>query len=256
MRIRRWLVVLVVAPALLLGACGEECEHCDADCQPCDSAALSGSGNVVVQEMDFAGFTSVEAANAFRVEITQAESFSVSVRVDDNLLDRVDVSKSDETLSIRLDPGLSLTGDVTLEATITMPDLEGLELSGASVAVISGFRSSGQLDILLSGASRVEGDVEAGEVEIGASGASTAALEGSAASLTIDGSGASSFDLDGLTVDTAAVELNGASSATVNARERIDPVKLSGASHLRYVGEPSLGDVQTSGSSTLEKVEN
>jgi len=38
------------------------------------------------------------------------------------------------------------------------------------------------------------------------------------------------------------------------AQERIDPVDVSGASRLRYLGDPSLGDVTTSGASTVDKI--
>lgn len=40
----------------------------------------------------------------------------------------------------------------------------------------------------------------------------------------------------------------------MRAQERIDPVDVSGVSTLRYLGDPSLGNVSTSGVSTVEKV--
>ena len=79
-------------------------------------------------------------------------------------------------------------------------------------------------------------------------------LEGSATGLTIAGSGASSLDLADFTVNTADVTLSGASEATVNVQERIDPVDVSGASRLRYLGDPALGDVSTSGGSSVDKI--
>jgi len=242
------LIILVLALAgltALFAACGDD---------EGEAEAIRGSGNVVTEEMAFADFTAVEAANAFEVEITRSDTFGVTIRVDDNILDLLDVSKEGDTLRIRLERGVSLRGDVTLEASITMPDLDGLELSGASRASVSGFRSSGQLDINLSGASSLDGDLEAGDIDIDASGASRVVLKGSATEATVEGSGASSLDLADFTVNTAEVRLSGASEATVNARERIDPVDVSGASRLRYLGDPSLGDVSTSGVSTVEKV--
>jgi hypothetical protein len=240
------VLVLVGLTALSSGCCDDECE--------CGEEAVEGSGNVISREIPLADFTSVEAANAFEVEITQSDTFAVTIRFDDSILDVLDLSKEDDTLRLRLEPGVSLREDVTLEADITMPDLEGLNLSGASSASVSGFRTSGQLDIALSGASSLDGDLEAGDVDITASGASRVVLEGSATGLTIEGSGASSLDLADFTVDTAEVTLSGVSDATVNAQERIDPVDVSGVSTLRYLGDPSLGNVSTSGVSTVEKV--
>jgi len=242
---RKSWIVLIAALVLTLGlaACDDEEED-----------AVRGSGSVVTEEMAFADFTAVEAANAFAVDITQSDSFSVTIRVDDNILDLLDVSKDGDTLRIRLERGVSLRGDVTLEATITMPELDGLQLSGASDASVSGFRSSGQIDVRLSGASRLDGDLEAGSVKIDASGASRVVVKGSATEMNIGASGASNLNLDDFVVDTAEVTLSGASEATVNVQDRIDRVDVSGASRLRYRGDPSLADVHTSGASSVDKI--
>lgn len=229
---------------------------CDVDVDvTIDGEGIRGSGNVVTEEMALAGFTAVDLQNAFEADITQAESFSVSIRVDDNILELLDVTKVGDTLRVRLKPGTRLRGDVTLEATITMPDLKGLSLGGAAKASVSGFRATGQLEIDLSGASEVEGDLEAGNISIEASGASRVTLEGSATEATIGGSGASKLELADFALDTAEVRLSGASEATVNVSDRIERVDVSGASRLRYLGDPTLGSVNVSGVSTLEKID-
>jgi len=246
-RLSIFALVLAGLTALFAG-CGDD------DGVTVQDEGVRGSGNVITEDMPFADFSAVEAANAFVVEIIQSDTFGVTIRVDDNILDLLDVSKEGDTLKIGLERGVSLRGDVTLEASITMPDLDGLELSGASRASVSGFRSSGQIDIDLSGASTLEGDLEAGQTDINASGASRVVLEGSATEATIEGSGASSLDLADFTVNTAEVTLSGASEATVRVLGRIEPVDVSGASRLRYLGDPSLGDVSTSGASTVDKI--
>jgi hypothetical protein len=239
-----WMI-LVAALALMpgLAACDEDDE----------ASALRGSGNIVTEEMDFADFTAVEAANAFVVDITRSDSFNVTLRVDDNILDLLDVSKAGDTLRIRLKPRASLT-NATLEASVTMPELDSLKLSGASKVRLSGFVSTDRIDVEASGASTLDGDLEAGSVDLEVSGASRVALEGSAGELSISGSGASTLDLGDFVIDKAEVDLSGASEATVNVGERIDPVDVSGASRLRYVGDPALGDVTTSGGGTVDKV--
>ena len=244
---RLWIVLIaaLVFP-LALAACGDD--------EEADKEALRGSGNIVTEEMPFADFTSLDVRSAFDAHIVQSETFAVTIRVDDNILDLVDVSKEGDTLTIGLERSVRLTGDVTLEADITMPDLDDLKLSGAARANLSGFSSSDELEIDLSGASNLDGDLEAGEVDIEASGASRIVLEGSATELIIEGSGASSLDLADFTADTADVRLSGASDATVNVQERIDSADVSGASRLRYLGDPELDDVTSSGASTIEKV--
>jgi hypothetical protein len=212
---------------------------------------LIGSGNLETEAYAFTNFTEVEISSAFEFEIKQSSSYSINVTADDNVLDYVRVSQDGQTLKIGLGRVIWL-GPVTLRASVTMPQLSGLTVSGASRGTVSGFSSTEDLDITVSGASRVTGDITAGNVEFGISGASTVQLEGSADDMVADVSGASSFNLDDFTVNNADVDFSGASSGTINLNGRLD-VDLSGASRLWYIGEPTMGTIDISGASTLSK---
>jgi hypothetical protein len=58
--------------------------------------------------------------------------------------------------------------------------------------------------------------------------------------------------LAGFTVNNADVSLSGASNGTVNLSGKLD-ANLSGASKLEYIGEPTMGAINTSGASTISK---
>ena len=212
---------------------------------------LIGSGNLETEEYAFTNFTEVEISSAFEFEIQQSSSYNISVTADDNVMEYIQVSKDGQTLKIGLGT-VSWFGPVTLRASVTMPELSDLTVSGASRGDIYDFSSTEDLDITVSGASRVNGDITAGNVEFDISGASTIQLEGSANDMVASVSGASRFNLGGFTVNNANVNFSGASSGTVNLDGRLD-ADLSGASRLWYIGEPTMGDINTSGASTLSK---
>jgi len=212
---------------------------------------LIGSGNLETEEYAFTNFTKVEIGSAFEFEIEQSSSYNISVTADDNVMDYVQVSQVGQTLKIRLGR-VTWLGPVTLRASVTMPQLHGLTVSGASRGTISDFSSTDDLDITVSGASRVTGDITAGNAEFDISGASTIQLEGSANDMVAGVSGASRFNLDDFTVNNANVNFSGASSGTVNLDGRLD-ADLSGASTLWYIGEPTMGDIDISGASTVSK---
>jgi hypothetical protein len=215
--------------------------------------AIRASGNIVTREEDISGFDRVDASHAFKVEITQADTFSVVLRIDENVLDYLEVAKRGNTLRIGLEPGRGYTtGKVTMEATVTMPELTGLELSGACKGTITGFKSAKSLTVDVSGASHVRGDIESGDASIDASGASEVVLSGSAGDLTADASGASGIDLADFPVGDANVGASGASRVTVNASGTLD-ADASGASHVLYLGSPTLGNVDTSGASSVKR---
>jgi hypothetical protein len=215
--------------------------------------SITGSGNVVTKEENITGFDKVEVSNAFKVDIRQGETFSVVVHVDDNLVQYLEVVKRGSTLKIGLKPGRTYNiRKATMEADVTMPELTGLELSGASHGSITGFTSMEALDVDSSGASFLRGDIEADDVRFDLSGASQVTLSGSAGDVTIDASGASTADLTDFAVDDADVEVSGASKVTLNASGRLD-VDASGASHVYYLGNPTLGKIDTSGASSVNR---
>ena len=153
-----------------------------------------------------------------------------------------------------------------------MPQLYGLDSSGATRGTVAGFSSSEELDVTASGASSVElvevsmgdiilnvsgsskvtGGIEAKNMELEVSGASTVQLKGSAGNIATDGSGSSKLKLADLKVENANVILSGASNGTINLDGNLDD-KLSGSSKLVYIGEPALGIMDITGASTLKK---
>ena len=212
---------------------------------------LIGSGNLETEGYAFTDFTKVEISSTFQFEIEQSSSYNISITADDNIIDYVQVSQDGQTLRIRLGT-VRWFGPVTLRASVAMPQLLGLTVSGASRGDIYDFSSTEDVDITVSGASRVNGDITAGNIEFDISGASTIQLEGSANDMVAGVSGASRLNLGSFTVNNADINLSGASSGTVNLNGRLD-ANLSGASRLWYIGEPTMGDINTSGASTISK---
>ena len=212
---------------------------------------LIGSGNLETEEYAFADFTKVEISTAFEFEIQQSSSYNISVTADDNVMDYVQVSQDGQTLKIGLGT-VSWFGPKTLRASVTMPQLSDLTVSGASRGNVYDFSSTEDVNITVSGASRVNGDITAGNIEFDISGASTVQLEGSANDMVAGVSGASRLNLGSFTVNNANVNFSGATSGTINLHGRLD-ADISGASRLSYIGEPTMGTINTSGASTLSK---
>ena len=234
-------------------------------------AVVTGSGDLETREMDFSGFTELEVGYAFEVEISAGASYSVTITVDDNLFQHLDVSQTGETLHIGL-KGNTGCRNCTLRAAVTMPQIVAVELSGASSGTIGGFSTSDSLDVdlsgassldmtdmdvgvadlHLSGASNISGSIDTDDVAFDLSGASSLELEGSGGDASISASGASHGGLEGFQVEDADVQFSGASTGTVNASGTLD-VDLSGASVLYYVNSPTLGSVNISGASSLQQ---
>lgn len=211
---------------------------------------LRGSGNTVTETYDFSDFDKVVISHAFEAEITAADTYQVEVTVDDNLVEHLRVEQEGDTVTIGFAPNLVVT-NTTQEVRITLPRLVGLEASGASRVDVSGFKTSDNVRVNVSGASTARGDMETGDLNADVSGASTLTLEGSGKNLRVNASGASTADLDNFAVNDASVEASGASRANVNVSGTLD-ANASGASSIRYSGDPTLGNIDESGASSVK----
>jgi hypothetical protein len=193
---------------------------------------FTGSGNVVTHEEAITGFDKLKVSEVFQVEVSLGDTFSVVIRVDEELVEHLIVVKEGSTLKIGLQPGRSYNlENVTLEADVTMPELTGADLAGGS---------------------HLGGDIEAGDVTFNLSGGSHVTLSGSAGDITVDADGGSHAKLADLAVIDARVDASGGSHVTVNSSGRLDAIAKDG-SHVTYLGNPTLGTVDTDGSSSFKQ---
>ena len=209
-------------------------------------------GQIKTEEMQYSDFTSVDVGSAFNLEITKSNSYSVIITADEKIFDDIEVTKIGNTLAIGIKPGIIITVS-TLKAQITMPNLNELVFSGASNGVIEGFSTSELFVVKLSGASRLEmEDVNVGAVNFHLSGASILIGEGSGNDLTSIVEGASSLDLTDFPVNNCNLTVSGASQATVDLDGKLDAV-VTGASTVFYIGDPVMGNIDVSDTSTIEQ---
>ena len=216
----------------------------------CGLLGEEGSGVLVSRRLQIpAEIERVEIGDAFRVTIRVARAApSGEITMDDNLLDRLRVEVDGDTIGIDLDGRVR---DATLRAEIDLMRLRRVDVSGASRARVEG-RVTDDLTIGASGASEVEiGSVDLDELFLSVSGASEVSIDGSAEQISADVSGASRIALFGVEGGEVEVDLSGASEAEVTARDRLE-ARASGASSVRYRGDPDRVITDASGASSVE----
>lgn len=205
----------------------------------------SDSRNFSVRDFD-----QLEMGNAFDITVRQSGQFSVFVRGDRRDIEDLEVFVNNSgKLVIRYRNWRIRRYDMDID--ITMPVLTGVDFSGATNSTISGFDTTRNLDVELSGASKSEMDGDWDRVTVDISGASNLTLHGQGLSLGGDLSGASRLDAFDYPVDNVDLELSGASNARVLVGKTLK-VDASGSSDLRYRGNPEVRS-SVSGGSTVKK---
>jgi len=233
-------------------------------------------GELETRQYDFDEFTKVDINSAFSYEIRKADNRSISITAGSNLFKYISVDESRQELDVDISiPGVSFWTNGSHsrpKAIITMPELAGLDSSGATDGTVTGFSSDGNLDISLggaceielsdisagrifidlSGASKVTGSIQAKGIELEINAASRVRLEGSVNDVILDAGGASRADLSDLMARNVDATLREASSGIVNLDGKLN-ANLSIASTLEYIGEPVIGDLDVTGASTFRK---
>ena len=236
----------------------------------CNVTYIVGTGPMVNKSYDFNNFTEIEISNAFVYDITRADNISININCHENLVEHLDISQSGNRLYIRMKDGSYTNSDIS--ASLTLPALSKLIVSGASKGSAKGFATNQSMDISVSGASQLETNIEAGTTGLDISGASKikgnlktsgahfkvsgashVTLQGSAtADCTLDVSGASTLDIADFKMNNADVTVSGASTATIYASGDLK-IEVTGASTVKYSGNPNIKALNVSGASKASR---
>jgi hypothetical protein len=199
-------------------------------------------------------FTKVEISSTFDFKIVQSDSYEVTVDADEGLFKNLHIDVDGDTLKAYHSRHISWVFRLSRpHIKISMPVIKELKLSGAVSGKVSGFKSAEDFKLEMDGASKVKADMEVNKCEIRMRGACNIEANGKAESIIIDVNGANFLDMEDFTIQNAAIRLNGASNCKVRVDGRLD-ARLAGVSNLDLAGQPTIGDIRTTGLAKINKI--
>ena len=198
-------------------------------------------------------FDKLDLGSAFTIHVRQGGSFSVKASGRDKDIQELEATVSNGTLKIRYkDKNWSMSNRERVTLDITMPALKAADLSGATSTDIRGFKNQGSVAFDVSGASKLDMEVDADRLTVDFSGASSIVFTGNADRMEGELSGASTLRAFDMSSKTVNLSVSGASSARVSASEALN-VEASGASSVRYKGGATKVSSNSSGASSVRK---
>jgi len=171
----------------------------------------SGSSQLIEKTFDFKDFNSVSISGAIQYDVEQADTYSVVVSLHEDMLERLDIRQTGNTLFIGMKYVPFSTPNVKI--TISMPQLSRLEVSGACDGKAAGFDSNNALDIRLFSASEMDTNIKAGITTIFLSGASRINGNLTSTDTEIRLSGASELNM---TLQTGNTIINASGSSQIS----------------------------------------
>ena len=216
-----------------------------------EQQTVIGSGRIVSIPLDFTHFKRISVSHAFKARVSRSNTYSVTVRIDDNIEQYLRAYQSGDEIFIGLEN--NSYRNTTQEVTIDMPDVEQINISGAVSVRLDGFVLDHAVGFAGSGSSIISGNLVASEVTFALSGSSTVELTGSSNSLLVNGAGATLLYLFDFPVKDCRANLSGSSASNVSVSDNLE-VALSGGSVFRYKGNPEVRIISISGGSIIQKV--
>ncbi|MFQ5563738.1 MAG: head GIN domain-containing protein [Parvularculaceae bacterium] len=189
------------------------------------SAAVIGALGVALaaddevrKSYDFTGFDKIWVSGVYDIEVTVGSGFSIELSGPADEMARAEVKKRGDKLDLgQRKRGKKRHRREGVEATITLPSLEALEVSGVVDGVIEGVDSE-RLTVDLSGVGDVDVSGRCGELD---------ALV----------SGVGELDASDLECRHVTVRVSGVGEAEVYASESVDAV-VSGMGDITVYGSP------------------
>jgi hypothetical protein len=229
---------------------------------------VMGNGRVVSEQRDLAGFRSVDLSGSGTLKLHRG-AFRVEVKSDSNVIPYIRTEVSGGELRIGQKPMLAIIKPTILEIDVTMPELEGVIVSGSGMAYaepFSGHSFSGRvsgsggfkgelaydtIDLGGSGSGGFDLAAKASRLELRCSGSGGAFISGSADSAEIGLSGSAEIGARDFAVRSAKLSISGSGSVEIRAEAELS-VTASGSGSVKYWGSPELSK-HTSGSGKVSK---
>ena len=218
---------------------------------------LEGSGNVVAEQRQVAGFDRVELDGPGRLVVLQGDAEGLAITTDDNILEQIETEVEDGELTISFERGgfttlsrIRPSNEILFE--LTAKSLTEVELNGTADLELDGFQAD-RLAIQVNGTGDgfLQG-LRLDELVVLVNGASTFDVAGTADRQAVEINGSGRYRAAGLTSREATVEIDGNGEATVRVRESLD-VDIDGRGVVEYIGSPAIAE-NISGAGELRSI--
>jgi len=233
------LMIALVGTSILFSACKKE--------------VIKPSSDITSMERYVDEFIGVDVSEAMEVTITYSNNEQkVVVEANSNVHSYVLTEVVGGKLKISMKDNVIFRKNATIKVHVTLPEIVFLKASGASEVTFTNQIEANHIEIDASGASEISGSLNAASTSIKLSGASEVNFQGASNLATFNLSGASKFESFSFHTNDLNVDLSGASEAFVRVNNNLNLV-ASGASEFHYSGNCSIGELNLSGSSTIQK---
>jgi hypothetical protein len=203
----------------------------------CGKKSIGGNGKVVCQQREIKGFKAISIKGAYDVYLKKDDKESVKIETDENLLEVIQTKLTDSILTIYNTK--TITRSKELKLTISCPDLNSIDFSGASELTSDSNLIFKDININVSGFGRIEMNLQSKSLSANVSGGAELDFSGKSDEFNVSITGAGNVEAQNLIAQSCKLDISGFGKAKLNVRQKLE-VNISGAGKVEYYGNPEV----------------
>jgi hypothetical protein len=208
---------------------------------------ISGEGPVVTETRDVSGFTGIDLRMSGDVIVKQDSVYKVEASAQQNILDHLEIYKSNDKLVVKLKDNVSITSHEQVTVTVSTPVCNDLRLSGSGT-ISTDALTPAELDVDVSGSGNIVLlKLTATKLDATVSGSGSILVQnGTLTEEALKISGSGKIDLTHVAAAKATTKTTGSGDMWINLTENLDAT-ITGSGSVYYKGNPVV-DTHITGS--------
>ncbi|MCU0447004.1 MAG: DUF2807 domain-containing protein [Microscillaceae bacterium] len=230
-------IFFVAFSLAFLSACGSIFNDC-----------VNGYGSTQTENRTVSEFQKINFTTTGKVYITQGNIQSVVVKAQRNVLDELNTNVSGGELRISMRRCIKSASPI--EIYLTMPQIQGIRLSGSGDVQGMNRWQVNNLDLQLSGSGDIRAEFDALNAFAQLSGSGKIVASGTSLDFNTNLSGSGKIEAFGLISDDCEARISGSGNTEVNVSKQLN-AQISGSGNIWYKGTPNISS-QISGSGRVK----
>lgn len=212
---------------------------------------IRGEGPVVERKIELKTIEGISLSGSAKVFLTQGKTQEVKIEGQENIIDNLNREVSGEVWDIG--NKRSVWQSEELKIYITLETLRLIKVSGSGdIEFVNHFEGDKDLEIRISGAGKINLDMDADDISGNISGSGDLYMKGKANSLDFSITGSGNIAGYELITKKADVRISGSGGMDITVEDHLD-AHITGSGSIHYKGDPKVNSSVTGSGSVRSR---
>lgn len=215
---------------------------------------IKGNGNFITKVISVSSYDKIEVSGFFDINLTKGEPGSISIEVEENLVDYIEVEVVNGELRIGQEKGKYIVPSRSKGITIAVPfkEMNRVSLVGSGSIKSEEIINQQIFDSKLSGSGVIDLTINANEATAKVTGSGNLNLKGDTEKFNCAITGSGKINASALESKQVNASVTGSGDCKVFCKESLE-ARATGSGDIIYYGNPTKKDTKITGSGDIRK---